>query len=827
MKGPASAGGARGFPARAARWLAARIPGGDARRRASESEERLGLALDAAGMAIWELDTETGAMWWSAQARRLFGLPDETDAARTRLPHVVQHIHPDDRAAFQAAVADAVSGAGEVHRFQARVLGPNDSVRWIEARGQSSLDAEGRLRGLRGTLVDVTELKRVEQDLRRNLDELRVVAAVAECAAEAGDEETLLERVTQIIQEALAYEACGFLLVDEERGRMSRTPCFHSWGKPEEIRSFELGSGVVGEVAASGEVRRIDDTLAGSWDVGSAQPGVRAQLCVPLRVGPRVLGVLDAESTRVGAFTTRDERLLVVVASHVANALERLRGEEALRRSAEMYRAYFTASPLAVFVSDKHGKYLEVNGAATAVTGYSRDELLEMEIPDLLVTEGADGLRDRLAGLLAMGAGHSEIKIRRKDGSVRHCLVHAAATGSDRLLGFLLDITDRREAEEKLRESEERHRGLSEASLEAVMVHDGGRIVDVNHALCELVGYSWHELIGRDGFQLIAPEDREGVYRMLLTEYERPREVTGLRRDGSRVPLEVRARSFPYRGQILSVVALRDISERARAEKVRESLIGDLEAKNAELERFTHTVSHDLKAPLITIRGFAQYLLRDLEEGRLEQVGSDASRIFEAAGQMQHLLDHLVALSRAGLGAAPPEPVPLDVVAVEALRLVEGRRAHTGVRVELASGLPVVFGDQARLVQVLQNLLENAVKFTAGVEEPLVTVRPGPLKEDEGEATIIVADNGKGIDPAHHNRVFGLFEKLDPACEGTGVGLAVVRRIVETHGGKARVESQGAGQGTEVWVTLPTPPEGQEVRPKNASLREAAGRPAG
>ena len=291
------------------------------------------------------------------------------------------------------------------------------------------------------------------------------------------------------------------------------------------------------------------------------------------------------------------------------------------------------------------------------------------------------------------------------------------------------------------------------------------------------------------------------------------------------MPLEVRARSFPYRGQILSVVALRDISERARAEKVRESLIGDLEAKNAELERFTHTVSHDLKAPLITIRGFAQYLLRDLEEGRPEQVGSDATRIFEAAGQMQHLLDHLVALSQAGLGAAPPEAVPLDVVAVEALRLVEGRRADTGVRVELAPGLPVVFGDHARLVQVLQNLLENAVKFTAGVDEPLVTVRSGPLDEDG--ATIIVADNGKGIDPAHHNRVFGLFEKLDPACEGTGVGLAVVRRIVETHGGKARVEFRGAGQGTEVWVTLPTPPEGQEARPKNASLREAAGRPAG
>ena len=689
------------------------------------------------------------------------------------------------------------------------------AVRWLAAR----------VPGLRGTLVGVTELKQVEEDLRRTLEELRVVTAVAECAAEAGDEETLLGRTTAIIREAFFPETCGFLLVDEEHGLLRHAPSFHSRrGRSDELEASELGSGVVGEVATSGEVRRLNDILSDPRHV-EPEPGMRAQLSVPLKVGSRVLGVLDAESTRVGAFTARDEGLLVVVASHVANALERLRSEEALRRSGEMYRAYFTASPLAVFVSDQRGKYLEVNGAATAVTGYSREELLQMGIPDLVASEGGSGLRDRFAGLLALGAGRSEIPIRRKDGSVRHCLVHAAAVGSDRLLGFLLDITDRREAEEKVKESEERFRGLSEASLEAILVHDGGRIVDVNHALCELGGYSWHELIGRNAFELIAPEDRERVYRSLLVEHERPSLITVLRRDGTPIPVELRARSYRFRGQVLRVVALRDISERKRAEEVREALIGELEAKNAELERFTHTVSHDLKAPLITIRGFVEHLLRDLDEDRPERAGADARRISEAAGQMQQLLDHLVELSQAGRGAAPPAPVHIDVVAAEALRLVEGRRADTGVRVELAPGLPVVFGDHARLVQVFQNLLDNAVKFTAGVDGPVVTVRPGPW--EKGEAAIVVKDNGRGIDPAHHNRVFGLFEKLDPTCEGTGVGLAVVKRIVETHGGKARVESFGKGQGTEVWITLPTPPEDQEKPSKSGIPREAAPRPVG
>jgi signal transduction histidine kinase len=243
---------------------------------------------------------------------------------------------------------------------------------------------------------------------------------------------------------------------------------------------------------------------------------------------------------------------------------------------------------------------------------------------------------------------------------------------------------------------------------------------------------------------------------------------------------------------------------------VRESLIRDLEAKNAELERFTHTVSHDLKAPLITIRGFSEFLLRDLGDGRWERFAEDARRIKDAAGQMQRLLDHLVELSQAGRGAAPPAPVPLEVVASEALRLVEGRRADSGVKVELTPGLPVVLGDHPRLVQVFQNLLDNAVKFTAGSDEPVVSVEPGP--REPGEATVVVRDNGRGIDPAHQQRVFGLFEKLDPRCEGTGVGLAVVKRIVETHGGRARLESRGEGCGTEVWITLPTPPDPGEKR---------------
>jgi PAS domain S-box-containing protein len=652
-------------------------------------------------------------------------------------------------------------------------------------------------------------------------DGLRVAAAAGRCASAAGDEDALLADVTAVIRDALRPSRCGFLLLDESGEALRPARSFHA-RSPVSPAPVPLGSGTVGAVAESGETRRVDGREPGP-DSLVGEAGTRSEVCVPLKVGSRVLGVLDAQSERARAFGEEDERLLVVVASQVANALERLRSEAAQRRGEELYQAYFTASPLAVFVSDDRGRYLEVNGAASGLTGYSGDELLGMSISDLLVTEGAADLRERFTGLLALGGGRHEVRIRRKDGRVRHCLVHAAAFGPDRLLGFLLDITDRREAEEKLRESEERFRGLSEASMEAILIHDGGQIVDVNQAFCELGGYGWHELVGRDVFQLVAPEDREKVRQLFEEEFDRPYEMNGLRRDGSRIPLEVRARSFLFRGRVLRVGALRDMTERHRAEALREALIRDLEAKNVELERFTDAVSHDLKSPLITIRGFVDYLLADLRAERRDRLPEDAARVADAAGRMHRMLDDLVALSRAGRSIGPPGPVALAEVVAEALRLVEGRRAASQVRVQIAEGLPVVLGDRARLVQVFQNLLDNAIKFSVARLPGLVRVEAGP--RDGSAVTVVVRDNGLGIDPAHQERVFGPFEKLDPHGEGAGIGLALVRRIVDALGGGAWIQSRGRGLGCEVWVRLPGVPSPENVVPMES--RAGAARRAG
>lgn len=231
----------------------------------------------------------------------------------------------------------------------------------------------------------------------------------------------------------------------------------------------------------------------------------------------------------------------------------------------------------------------------------------------------------------------------------------------------------------------------------------------------------------------------------------------------------------------------------------RQRLIGELEAKNSELERFAYTVSHDLKSPLVTIRGFLGFIERDSENGNLARVRADIERIRAATETMTVLLNQLLELSRVGRVVGPREVVPLAALVREAAQRVAGMESAELV---VAPDLPAVEGDRTRLLEVFENLLANAVKFMGGQTAPKIEVgvRSGP------EPVIYVADNGVGIAPRFQQRVFGLFERLDSRVDGTGVGLAVVKRIVEFHGGRIWVESEGIpGKGSRFCLVLPGP----------------------
>jgi signal transduction histidine kinase len=228
-----------------------------------------------------------------------------------------------------------------------------------------------------------------------------------------------------------------------------------------------------------------------------------------------------------------------------------------------------------------------------------------------------------------------------------------------------------------------------------------------------------------------------------------------------------------------------ELAERKRIEKDRETLIRELEAKNAELEQFTYTISHDLKSPLITIQGFMGLLVQDLTAGDIKRVKSDVTRISGAVKKMEQLLNELLELSRIGRVVNPPEEIPLGELVREAVDMVAGQLQERKAQVQIAPELlqtdhgPTVYGDHPRLREVLQNLVENAVKYMGDQTDPRIEIG---TRRDGADMVVYVRDNGMGIDPRYHEQIFGLFNKLDHASEGAGVGLTIVKRIVEVHG---------------------------------------------
>ena len=255
---------------------------------------------------------------------------------------------------------------------------------------------------------------------------------------------------------------------------------------------------------------------------------------------------------------------------------------------------------------------------------------------------------------------------------------------------------------------------------------------------------------------------------------------------------------------LLKVKKLDD--ERKRAESQREIALqelhhkaNELQDKNEELERFIYSVAHDLKSPLVTIRTFLGILEQDLAADDKEKVKLDIGYIRNSAEKMSKLLDELLDLSRIGRRSNPAEEVSLPSIVEEASSLVAGRITARGVKVVLADNNFILRGERVRLVEVFQNLLDNACKFMGDQKSPLIEIG---VETKDDEAVIYVRDNGSGINPHFLPKTFIMFEKQNRGTEGDGVGLALVKRIVEVQGGRIWAESEGPGQGTTFYFTL-------------------------
>ncbi len=239
---------------------------------------------------------------------------------------------------------------------------------------------------------------------------------------------------------------------------------------------------------------------------------------------------------------------------------------------------------------------------------------------------------------------------------------------------------------------------------------------------------------------------------------------------------------------------------RKQAEEEREKLIKELEHKNAELERFTYTVSHDLRSPLVTIKGFLSVILEDHRAGKSDRIEAFVTRVLKAADKMNQLFEDLLQLSRLERLDNQAVCLSLSDLLKDVIELLHGKITEHNITITIEDDLPSIIGNEAQIHEVFQNLIENAIKFMGGQKKP--TIKIGG-KGDGNFALIYIRDNGIGINPKYQERIFGLFNQLDKKIAGTGIGLSLVKRIIEIHNGKIWVASDGLNKGSTFYFTLP------------------------
>lgn len=562
-----------------------------------------------------------------------------------------------------------------------------------------------------------------------------------------------------------------------------------------------------------------------------------ATAIVTVRLGPSVVKLASPDQLEEINMTLREE----IAARELAEEKLRRRAEAELLASEDKLRAFFEAAPQGILGVSGSGRISLVNRRTEEMFGYSRDELLGQELEILLPERFRAGHIAHRDGYFAeprvraMGAG-MELAGRRKDGTefpIEIGLSHVNTPDGPLAFGMVSDISERKKAADELAHvnqelrranaeliaSQEKLRSYFDAASQAILgVSADGRISLVNRRTEEMFGYTREELVGKD-LELLLPERFRSAHITHRDGYfAEPRvramgtgmDLAGRRKDGTEFPIEIGLGHANTPEGTLAFGMVSDISERKKAADDLYRVNEELRRSNTEMEQFAHVASHDLQEPLRMVTGYLQLIERRYAD-RIDAGGKEfIGYAVDGAKRMKALIRDLLEFSRAGTNAA-------NFVQIDSNQIVNYALANLKTAIDESDAqitvdpLPTIVGDPVLLTQVFQNLIANAIKFQQG-KTPSVHIS---ACRQGAEWIYSVRDNGIGIESHHLDRIFRIFERLHSieAYAGSGIGLAITRKIVERHRGRIWVESE-PGTGSTFFFTISTEMVAAPVEPQ-------------
>jgi PAS domain S-box-containing protein len=761
----------------------------------STSTERLTIALDAARMGWWDVDVTTDRAIWNNYHEIIFGY--ESGTPERDYFDWERRVHPEDLERIHVATHKARDNHENLE-IQYRIIWPDGSVHWIDAFGRFSYDAEGHPVRMLGVLTDITERKKVEADLRASEEFNRnIVENSADCVKVLDNQGRLISMNTP-----------GRRLMEvEDITPLLGTPWVDWWDEPYRSLAVEAI-----EAAKSGKVGRFQGSSLTSkgnlkwWDV-------------------LVVGVYNSEGqlTRLVG-TSRD-------------ITEGKQAELALRESEEKVRLATVATELGMWFWDLNKDDIVWTDTCKALFGLSPDTKMSYKLfINCLHPDDRQGMKEAVMHALREKVEYNiEYRSVWPDGNIHWIAAKGRgfydAEGQPvRMVGTAQDISDRKQAEFALKEREEGLRLIFEQAAVGVATLDlEGRWLKVNQSLCNIVGYTAEELSNLTFQEITYQEDLAldmySAKQLLAGEIEHfTREKRYVHKNGHlvwanitvslvRQPTEADTK-FTSLGDTFAVpggmgqpqyfiAMVEDISERKQAESMLQQRSQELESmnnslfkasamlaeRNQELDRFVHVVSHDLKAPLRGIANLAGWLEDDLSEQLPEENRSQLQLMRQRVDRMESLISGLLEFARVGRTNVVTEVVDVPELLTEILDSLSVPSTFT---VETECQVSTLVARRILLSQVLMNLISNALKYH---HRPDGLLRIG-VNDLGKHYEFWVQDDGPGIPAEAHARIFEIFQTLKPSSsiESTGIGLSIVKKIVEVEGGTIHLESEvGAG----------------------------------